>query len=236
MKLHPKKLIYSLSVLAVALGLGISTPVFARNSSSISSDGSSSHSDSQVSDSSTPQSTDPSPPASTATKTEDDQKGHDLAEKLKEQAHEQLQVKREQVKTHTQEDRQKACEQRKGNMSNRMDGLTSKAEKHKTTFDGIYTKAKAFHDSKQLNVSNYDALTAKVDAAQADAAAKIAVLKALDVPADCTQTTIADNVSAFRQALSNTRDSLKTYRTALKNLLTALHDANAAANSSTSTN
>jgi hypothetical protein len=97
--------------------------------------------------------------------------------------------------------------------------------KVKEVFDKIYTKVKAFHDSKNLNTTDYAALTAKVDTAQADADAKIAALKSLDVTVDCAQTNVADGVSAFRAATSSTRDSLKAYRKALTALIVAVHQS-----------
>jgi len=226
-KLLPKRLVYSLAGLTLGVSVYVSAPAFARSGSDDSITGNTSSSETSGNSS-----------TESSNKTESEIEIHNsaLVEQLKEKAHEQLQAKREQTKARTQEVRQKTCEARKASLDKRMSRLVTQAEKHKSVFDSIYVKVKNFHDSKQLSVANYDTLTVKVDSAQANAAAKIVTLKALDIQVDCTQTNVADSVGAFRQAVSDTRDTLKTYRTALKDLISALHGASESAKQSDSTN
>jgi chromosome segregation ATPase len=150
-----------------------------------------------------------------------------LREQFRQTAKVQVQAKMEdKAKTHTAQQRQKSCEARKTNLTKRMNNAVAAAQRHKTKFDAIYTRVKTFHDSKNLNVANYDSLVAAVDKAQQDAADQIAALKALDIAVDCTQTdSLATNISAFQTAVKSTRDSLKTYRKSLVDLITALHGA-----------
>lgn len=111
-------------------------------------------------------------------------------------------------------------------MTRKLNKKVADAEKHKAVFDKIYTRVKTFHDTKGLTTPNYDALVAKVDVAQADAATSIAALKALDVTVDCTQVdAVATKVTAFRDALKETRDSLKSYRAAIKDLIVAVKNS-----------
>ncbi len=152
-------------------------------------------------------------------------RAHDLTERFKKKADDRLKTAREKVKEKTHEERQKSCEARKSGLTNRMNNKVAHAEKHKTTFDNIFTRVKKFHDEKNLNTPDYDALVAKVNTAQADAASNIAALKALDVSIDCTQPKVADSVSSFREAVNATRESLKNYRIALKDLIKAVHDS-----------
>jgi hypothetical protein len=106
-----------------------------------------------------------------------------------------------------------------------MANAVRQAQNHKAVFDKIYTRVKTFHDTKNLDVPNYDTLVANVDTAQADAAASITALQQLDVSVDCTSQTVADSVSTFQQAVKNTRDSLKAYRASITDLITALKGA-----------
>jgi hypothetical protein len=155
-------------------------------------------------------------------------KSETLREQFKQTAKAQVQTKAEdKSKTHTAEQRQKACTARKANLTNRMNNAVAAAQRHKDNFDKIYAKVKTFHDSKNLNTPNYDALVAAADAAGSDSVSKIAALKALDITVDCTQTdSLATNISAFQTAVKSTRDSLKDYRKAIVSLITALHDGN----------
>lgn len=165
------------------------------------------------------------------TQQETENHAHDLMEQFKLKAKSQLQAK-EHASTRSLAVRQKSCEARKTGLTTRMNNAVTAAQRHKEVFDKIYTKVKDFHDTKNLNVSNYDSLTSAVDSAQSDAAAKVAALKGLDVTVDCTQVdSLANSVSAFREAVSASRDSLKDYRKALVALVSALHGASTAQNS-----
>ena len=169
--------------------------------------------------------------ATTEQETEVENHSHDLMEQFKQKGREQLQAK-EHANTRSLAVRQKSCEARKAGLIRRMSNAVAAAQRHKDVFDKIYTKVKDFHDTKNLNVSNYDSLVASVHAAQNDAAAKVAALKGLEVTVDCTQVdSLANSVSAFKQAVGASRDSLKDYRKALVALVSALHGASTAQSS-----
>jgi hypothetical protein len=165
---------------------------------------------------------------STENETEQEiQKSQVLREQFKEQAHAKVQADlKDKAQTKTKEQKQQACTARKANLTKRMNHAVAGAQKHKDNIDKTYAKVKAFHDAKNLNVANYDTLTAAVDKAQSDATAQIAALKALNISVDCTQTdSLATNITAFQTAVKSTRDSLKAYRSSLVDLITALHGA-----------
>lgn len=170
----------------------------------------------------------------TETQTEIDNHAKDLAEQFKAQAKAAVADKKAQVKLRTQEERQKSCTARKSSLTKRMSKAVTQANKHKEVFDKIYTRVKDFYTTKQLNVTDYAALTAKVDTAQANAATSINTLQTLDVSVDCSSSTVADGVSAFQAAVGNTRDSLKAYRAALTDLIKALKGASTASDNSAS--
>lgn len=199
-----KRFVFSLSTLILFSGVALATaPAYAEHGSDDSTTGS-------------------------QTETEVENHAHDLAEQFRTQAQAKVTEKKAQVKAQTQEHRQQACEARKASLTNRMSRAVTQAENHKAVFDKIYTKVQNFYSDKKLNVSDYDSLKAKVDAAQADAATSIQALKDTDVSVDCTSSTVANSVSAFQTAVSSSRDSLKAYRAALVDLINSLKGASTA--------
>ena len=211
-----KRFTLSLSVLLLISGIALVAPVSAR-------DGTGGHA---LAENSTTA-------AGTETETEVETHANTLAEQLRTIAKNDLAAKKALVKEQTQQQRQKACEARKTNLTKRMANAVTQAQKHKAVFDKIYTRVKNFHDTKQLNVADYDNLVAKADAAQASAADSVTALQQLDVSVDCSSQTVADSVSTFQQAVKNTRDSLKTYRSALVDLITALKGASTSTDNQT---
>ena len=136
----------------------------------------------------------------------------DLMEQFKAQAQTTVADKKAQVTAKTQEQRQKACEARKANITRRMSKAVAQAEKHKAVFDKIYSKVQAFKTKKNLDVANYDNLIATTDQAQNDAEASITALKELDISVDCSSETVAQSLASFQSAVKSSRDSLKAYR------------------------
>jgi TolA-binding protein len=161
-----KRLILSLSALLLISGVALTVPVSAR-------DGTSGHADAETST------------TGTETQTEIESHASTLKEQFRDMAQTDLAQKKTQIKEHTQQERQTACEARKTNLTKRMANAVRQAQNHKAVFDKIYTRVKDFHDSKNLSVANYDTLVANVDKAQADAAASISALQSLDVSVDC---------------------------------------------------
>lgn len=149
----------------------------------------------------------------------------DLIEKFRTGAREHNAEARLKVQAKTHIVRQKACEARKAGLERRMDRAVTQAEKHKAVFDKIYNRVKEFHDDKNLATPNYEQLAAVVDTAQSDAAASIAALDSLNFEIDCTQDNVADSVTAFKEALKETRDSLKDYRKAIVDFVKAVHQS-----------
>ena len=135
----------------------------------------------------------------------------------------QLEAKKTAAKAKTEAERTKLCQTKSTELSTRLNNKVSDVEKHKAVFDKIFARVTAFHDSKSLTTADYDSLVAKTTAAQQAAADSIATLKAFDTTVDCSNVgAAATKLEAFKQAVTQTRDSLKVYRTALKNLTVAV--------------
>jgi hypothetical protein len=155
----------------------------------------------------------------------DDSGAHDG---LRAQAQQLLQTKRQEVHEHTAAQRRKACEARQKSIDTRTANYGTAAQRHLDVFNSIFTKVQQFHDSKQLNVSNYDTLVAAATAKQSAAQSAVAALKALNVQIDCTQTDPASTVATIKSAVADARNSLQAYRSALKDLVVALKGASTA--------
>jgi len=169
--------------------------------------------------------------ASTVVANESEDAGDDSGDQsksLREQAKQLLETKRKSGREHTEEQRQKACEQRQKNIDKRTTNYAAAAERHLEVFDKIFTRAKDFHDTKQLDVTDYDALVATATAKQAAAQDAVDALKALDVNLDCTQSDPASAVATIKTAVADARTALKDYRTAIKDLIVALKGASTA--------
>lgn len=135
----------------------------------------------------------------------------------------QLEAKKTALKAKTEAERTKLCQTKSTELSTRLKNKVSDVEKHKAVFDKIFARVTAFHDTKSLTTADYDSLVAKTTSAQQAAADSIATLKAFDTNVDCSNVgAAATKLEAFKQALTQTRDSLKSYRTALKNLTVAV--------------
>jgi chromosome segregation ATPase len=220
-----KKLVMSLAALLVVCGVGLSggTALARGINSGPGSSGSSSGSD----DSSTVKTASTTESETEVEHGQETAKSQTLREQFKQEAKTKVETEHKaQAKAKTLEQKQKSCEARKANLTKRMSNSVAAAQRHKETFDKIYARVKAFHDSKSLNVANYDNLVANVNKAQQDAVDQVAALKALDVAVDCTQAdSLATNITAFQAAVKSTRDSLKTYRKAIVDLITQVHGA-----------
>lgn len=214
-----KKITFSLAALVLLSATAMIAPVNAHsNSDDEKTTSSHSSDDARISHSSGDMNTD------------DSQKSSRLVEQFHRQGDDRIKMLREQNKQRTQNDRQKSCTARKAALKKRMTNSVAHAQRHKAVFDRFYTKVKEFHDTKQLNVPDYAVLTAKVDTAQINAQASIDALKTLDVSVDCTSETVANDISAFQEAVKATRDSLKDYRKSLVELITAMKGASTGTN------
>jgi hypothetical protein len=152
---------------------------------------------------------------------------------VREQAKELLQTKRQNVKVHTEAVRQKACEQRQASITRRTANYAAAAQRHLDVFNKIFTKVQAFHDSKQLNVTDYDTLVATATTKQTAAQSAVDTLKALDVQIDCTQADPATSVAAIKSAVADARTALQAYRASIKDVIVALKGASTAQHDTT---
>jgi hypothetical protein len=200
-----KRLLLSLAALLLFSGIAIAAPVAARDRNALADD--------------------------TSSSTTTDNQSNDLAQQFKEQAKAKLEAARQNAKEQTEAHREHACTARKAALEHRMSRAVTQAKKHKAVFDKIYAKVKDFYTNKNLNVPDYASLTAAVDTAGTNAQTSIDALAALDVNVDCTSQTVASSVSAFQQAVSNTRDSLKAYRKTITGLTSSLKGASTGTNS-----
>jgi hypothetical protein len=212
----------SLAALLLFSGIAMVSPAAARDGNSSSDTSNSSTKDTVAVDD---------------TATNNNSTGGNLAEQFREQAKEQLQAARQNAKEQSEAHREQACNARKANLTNRMANSVRHAQKLKGVMDSFFTRVQDFYTSKNLNVSNYDTLKSDVVTAQTNAANSITALQALNTDGiDCTSSTVADSVSAFRKAVSNTRDSLKAYRKSLVALITALKGASTGTGGNSSDN
>jgi len=152
---------------------------------------------------------------------------------LHDKARDLLTEKRKDGKEHSQALRQKACEARQKSIDKRTGNFSAAAQRHLEVFNKIFTKVQAFHDSKGLNVTDYDTLVATVTAKQTAAQAAVDALKALDVQIDCTQSDPAGTVATIKTAVTDAHNALKDYRKALKDLVVALKGASTAEHTDT---
>lgn len=191
-------------------------------------------------DTATGRSISPNPPQpvqndGTSNTTADDNQLHvkDLTKTNQQNGQTKLEAEKATVKEKPQADRTKACDDRQADIQKRMSNAVKLAKFYQTRFDNVFSKAKTYHDSHSLSVTNYDALVASLTTDQQNVSASIASLSSLDVTPECSAPdTAASSVSAFREAVQTTRDDLKQYRSDLVKLLQALKAANS--NNSTS--
>jgi len=165
----------------------------------------------------------------TTTSAENEQETGD--DTLRAQAKSLLQTERQKGKEHSTAQRQKACEAHKAELTKREANYAAAAQRHLNTFNAIFTKVQAFHDSKQLTVANYDTLVATAKTKQAAAQTAVDELKALDVSIDCTQSDPASTVAELKTAVKNARTALQDYRAAIKDVIVALKGASTSATS-----
>lgn len=202
---------FSLATLLLASSLGLAAPAAARDRQTGESNDNST-SVALASD-------------ETTQNTTESQDSNTLAEQFRHQAELRLEQAKANHQEKTEAERQKSCDARKANLTRRMANAVAQSKRHKAVFDKIYTRVKDFYTTKQLSVSNYADLTAKVDTAAANAQTNIDALAALNVNVDCTSQTVSSSVDAFQAAVKSSRDSLKAYRASIVDLITAIKGA-----------
>lgn len=134
----------------------------------------------------------------------------------------QAEVRREAARTAAAEKRDaakvKACEKRAEKITNIMDRVVDRSEKHVALFNTIATRTQEFYVNKGYELDNYDELVENVDAARADALDHLEVLRA-ENNFSCETDDPKVFVAAYKDALKTQIDSLKEYRTAVKDLI-----------------
>ncbi len=142
-------------------------------------------------------------------------------------------MKKQEGKPKTTEQRQKVCEAHKQGLSNKFSHLVTNSQKIQTKIDGIYAKALAFQQSSGATPTGFADLVATADTAKANAAASIANLQTITPTIDCNSTSVASDVATFKAAAQQTRDNLKAYKTAVKAVLKALQTTKTSTEGST---
>ena len=152
----------------------------------------------------------------------DEAKVQERVLELKTKAKSNLAERRAGKETRTAEHRQKACEQRKVSINNKVTAFSKSADNILTRFDAVYTRVKDFKTDKKVDVANYDELIAAADAKQAAATEAVAALKETSTEFDCTSTDPAQTLATIKAATVDARTALKEYRTSIKNIVVAL--------------
>jgi hypothetical protein len=144
---------------------------------------------------------------------------------LQQKAKQLLETKREDGKTKSIADRQKACTARQSELTKKTENYSTNAQKHLAVFNSIYSKVLAFQAAKQLNPTNFDSLKATADAKQAAAQTAVAALGVSDITIDCTSQDPASGVATLKTAVGSARTALQEYRQAIKDVIVALEAA-----------
>jgi hypothetical protein len=155
-----------------------------------------------------------------------------LLEQHKSDAQASVEDLRKNKPAQTEAVREKTCDARKTEIQNRATKYAASAAKHLATFDSIFAKVQAFHDTKKLDAANYDALVAAAKTKQTAAASAVVALQDTSkLTIDCTADP-AVAVSQIKEAVKKAHDALHDYRLAVKDVIKALK---AASDTTTST-
>lgn len=154
---------------------------------------------------------------------------------LREEAHKLLSEKRQEKKTKSVEERQKACEAHKTELTKRSENYSRHAKRHLDTFTDVYNKVLAFQADKKLTAANFNTLKAAADAKKAAAETAVATLSDSNVTVDCSAPDPAVNVATLKTTVASTRTALQEYRAAIKDVIVALQSAKSSANTTNPT-
>lgn len=174
--------------------------------------------------------------SSTETDTHSQEQATEAAKKLEEARKEAAEKRAEQAKQdqekETEADKkagevfQKACENRREAFKTRLGNLSEHSQKVVEVMDKIVDRVEAFKTSKNLDVPNYDALVADVNAKKAVVHNLQNVAKAdSDQDFNCDRSHALERVQSFTDILHQQIDALKDYKTAIKNLIVAVKTA-----------
>lgn len=138
------------------------------------------------------------------------------------------QSKAEEVKQRVQgkldEKRKQTCEKRVATINRIMTNAATQGTNHLSVFDKISERVQKFYADKGLNVANYSALVAEVNAKKAAATAAIKAVQD-GKTFSCDGDNPVGKIDAFNGQIRAMHQALKDYRTAIKNLIVAVKSA-----------
>ncbi len=130
------------------------------------------------------------------------------------------------VQNDTRERFKQSCEARKSSYQARLTGIANRAERHINIVDKIVERVKAFVNTNNLSVTNYEALTADVEAKSLVAhnlqeAIKLKATEAFS----CERGVAIENARVFGDILAQQTDAFKEYKASVKDLIVAVKTA-----------
>lgn len=137
-----------------------------------------------------------------------------------------------QASTRLADARLKACQNRQTAVNNILSRIVARGNNQLSLFSTIADRVETFKTTKNVTVSNYDQLVAKLEADKTAATNDLAAMKT-NGTFDCTGTNPKGMVDNFRADLKTEISDLQTYRTDVKNLIVAVKTAIGSSTSST---
>ncbi len=126
----------------------------------------------------------------------------------------------------------KVCQRREKQIDNIMARIADRGQRQVNLFSSIATKVEDFATKNNKKPSNYDALVAAVNAAQANAQQTVDTVKNTSVTFKCDGSDPQGAAASFKTALKNEIAALKEYKTAVKNLIVGVKSVTGQTNSS----
>lgn len=136
------------------------------------------------------------------------------------QAEAALEQKKLEIKTKTEEQKQKACESVSERLNSNIDNGSTIANKFKTGFDAHLENINNFYSKMGLTSSNYEVLFTEAELAGTNAQTSVDALDSFKFKVDCSNVNAsASNVAAFKEAMNKAKNDLNAYRDAIKAFL-----------------
>jgi hypothetical protein len=123
----------------------------------------------------------------------------------------------------------KVCKNREKSIDSLMSRIGDRGTRHIALVDTISARIQQYVTTKQLTVTNYDALLASVASAKATAQSANATVKAAQPSFNCDGTDPAGAADSFKALTKGRDDAVKAYRDSVKALLVAVKAAQKAA-------
>jgi hypothetical protein len=135
---------------------------------------------------------------------------------------EKLKVQIEDKKGKLEASKLKVCKTRENKITDLRKGLNTRRGNNLNTLNTIFDRVQAFYQTKNLSVSNYDALVATVNQKKDAATAAVNILSSDSQSFNCDGTDPLGNGETFRTDHQKAVAALKEYKTALKALIEAV--------------